>query len=192
MKAAEISEWDATLRATRKIQDKLQRPLDRGIITAVAGLRHLGFDTTSSCFGHFDRITGGPYIVIQPLEAVQFTHSIPKGKENTPAARKIRKKANKIRASELRRLLLVLNDFYKSNPEAIGALIVQSLPQTYISISAQTADTAYGEKKVQQRRILESNRRLFVALGSYLEALALDAADRQSTESIHPLRTQHR
>ena len=60
----------------KRITDKLGLPIDPEILPAVAAFRHRGFNTISSCAGHLDRSTGGPYIVFKSPDVPLFEEKL--------------------------------------------------------------------------------------------------------------------
>lgn len=54
--------WDSKRREIDEIGDKLGRGIDEGVKETVVALNMLGFNTTGSCEGHFDRLYLTPYI----------------------------------------------------------------------------------------------------------------------------------
>jgi hypothetical protein len=66
---AKEAAWKAALDHVNKITDKLGMPVDKGIVETVAVLQLLGVDTSMSCAGHSDRVTGGPYVIFESKEA---------------------------------------------------------------------------------------------------------------------------
>ncbi len=50
-------------------------PVDEGIETLVCALRLLGFKTTASCSGHADRITSGPYVMMESPRGARIYRS---------------------------------------------------------------------------------------------------------------------
>lgn len=57
-------QWQETVKQFSRTIDKLGRPVDVGILEAVAALNLLGIRTTASCEGHLDHGTYAPWVDI--------------------------------------------------------------------------------------------------------------------------------
>ena len=98
--------------------------VDPGIEELVTGLRLLGFDTVASCQGHADRVTGGPYVMIQSNQAqLVFAEHQKLADSSGEAARALLKRARDLNSREGHRLELLLDRYYESRAVIWGKVL---------------------------------------------------------------------
>jgi len=59
------SSWEEVSQRMSHVTDALGKPIDPGIFDTVVALNILGFSTTMSCEGHFERGIAGPWVDLQ-------------------------------------------------------------------------------------------------------------------------------
>jgi|ERR1035437_252838 hypothetical protein len=92
--------WRRAQVETRRLADRLGKPIDSKVIGAVAALRAFGFPTTGSCQGHLEWGKRAPW--------VDFSVSV------NPPKRPLPQRQKNLRSQ--RRLLKLLDEFYQYRP----------------------------------------------------------------------------
>ena len=116
--------WDQELERVRQLKDSLGMPVDPGIEDLVTVLRLLGFDTVASCQGHADRVTGGPYVMVQSKQAqLVFGEQQKLADSSGETARTLLKKARDLNTREGHRLELLLDRYYESRAVTWGKVL---------------------------------------------------------------------
>ena len=107
------------------IVDSLNHPIDRGIAESVAVLRLLGINTFSSCWGHADRLTGGPYVMFKSSEAKDLEPKLQAINDPLdPKFKRLRAKLVRANLRERAKLLPLLEDFYEGRPTPFGQRLI--------------------------------------------------------------------
>ncbi len=155
-----------------RLTDKLGLIIDPGIFDIVVLLRILGINTVSSCEGHLNRITEGPYIMFEALEINDYKNSI----VNEPHDLKNREykiqyeKAVSNNTQELNKMLILLDGFYNDRPVAINQrLIVRCIGSSTAQLICQGASLAYILNKNERKVLLEKNKLEMRAFANYLK-----------------------
>lgn len=107
--------WLQAKEETLLLVDKLGMPVDKGIVETVTVLRLLGLNTSGSCAGHFNRITSGPYVMFQSVQAIECLAELQTDniEKTSPAYRVARKKIIRFSVLEMNKLLPYVESFYK-------------------------------------------------------------------------------
>lgn len=161
--------WEREKRAARRLRDGLGKPVDRQAVDVVAILRLLGFSTTSSCGGHFDR-AATPYVAFRS-EDNQYERQRIEEANSSVAKQHWKKQAIQHNAAELGRLLGYLERFYTDRDVPLRRrLICQGFGVIGYRLTTQGADLVYVLSKDERRRLVIQQRQEFDAFTEFLKA----------------------
>ena len=149
----------------KKITDQLGKGIDPNIRELVVALRLHGINTTSSCEGHLDHITGGPYVMFESPAVHTHAHADPGYKNQYDAAAHANMK-------EVAKVLGLLDGFYKDRVVPIQQrLIVTHVGPLAGRLMCQGADLAYISDKGAQQELLAKNQHEAQAFADYLHKI---------------------
>lgn len=165
--------WLHMVRKVKTLTDGLGMPVDPGIVETVAILRLFGFITTMSCWGHLDRITGGPYVKIVSPEAKECEHKRKDiGDFTDPLYKQYELQAREANTKERQKLYMLLDAFYdKHTSQNAQHIIVGSRSLSSSDLYCQSADLAYMLDRTTRTALLTSNRQEMWAFTEYLKAI---------------------
>jgi hypothetical protein len=166
--------WTAMESQARSVTDKLGMPIDEGILEAVVVLRLLGFNTTVSCEGHVNRITGGPYVTFESEEALRYADQANQvdrtHRENKEGYSRLRNLAIHHSILQVQKLTPYLDKFYtKRETPFANRLIIRVFPMTYNCLKCQGAELAYVGDLAKKRDILLKNQLEMQAFTDFLK-----------------------
>lgn len=119
--------WESALEQVRQLKDANGVLVDEGIEDAVAAMGLLGFMTCMSCWGHSDRRTGGPYVMISSEEAKRLEGEwrVEAGRSgHSPGVKEKRDLASNEGARVRYRMHELLVDFYAKRSIDYNSVIV--------------------------------------------------------------------
>jgi hypothetical protein len=176
--------WQTAKLETRNVTDKLGMPVDKDIVETVSILRLLGFHTTASCGGHIRRITSGPYVIFESPKARHYAALARELNDSLNTRYKVlRRKADRLRALDLHRLSVYLDEFYQDRHLNYRAhLIIQSMPMTLNILKCHGAETALVADRITKKKIVEENR---AEMSAFTEHLKVRYFNRLVTSKIH-------
>ena len=108
------------------VADGLGHRIDPGILHAVAMLNELGVNTHASCEGHVGWATGGPYIDIVSPQYLPMKHEFRALGDDPSLSDKracLREKMKVANAVEGKKVLPILDEFYKDRQSSYGSRI---------------------------------------------------------------------
>jgi len=152
--------WERIQTDVRKIKDALGMPVDEGIFETVAVFKYLGINTTASCAGHIDRITGGPYVIFQSHDNHQLLTELKSiGDRKKPEYKEILHQIIRNNISEVRRILPYLKSFYSNRIVDYNQRIILDRSNILNNcISCQGADLAYDLTENERVELLKLNQ----------------------------------
>lgn len=150
--------------------DKLGMPIDSGILETVVMLNALGVNTTGSCYGHEDRITGGPYIMFHSSKALTLLKECKQITDRTnPEYKKLYNQAVVYNAAQIKKVLNLLEGFYEERRTPHSKrLIVRCFEASSCKLMCQNADLAHGSAPDERSKILQANQAEMGAFTGYL------------------------
>lgn len=150
--------WQTALDNTRAITDGLGMPIDEEIVETVAIMRLMGINTTMSCGGHLDRVTGGPYIMFSPREAKQWQEEC-RGIEDkmSPAYKHAYDMARKASLAEQSKLMKLLEEYYSNHQALYPQMLVAHNYVFGNRLYCQGVELANIASPAEQKQILADN-----------------------------------
>jgi hypothetical protein len=145
---------------TMQLVDRLGMPLDEGIADTVTVMRLLGINTTASCWGHLDRVTGGPYVIFSSPEAkpleLQYRQA---GDPHDPLFHRIRDQAVGLNLRERQKLLVHLDAFYRERLTSYGTrLVIMPIGPEGSQLQCQNAELANILSQTDRRHMVQSHQ----------------------------------
>lgn len=154
---------------TSHLVDKLGCPIDPKIQGIVAALRMHGIHTISSCEGHADRPTGGPYVMFESPKAHELREKYRSEEKGSKEYKFWHKKAVQENMPEIKKMLLLLEDFYKDRIVPNDQhLIVESFRCLDSVLMCQSADIACALSLTECKALLTKNQTEMQAFEEYL------------------------
>lgn len=160
-KLADAGEWVKTVR------DRLEKPIDKGIVDLVIVLRALGITTTMSCEGHPAWGTGGPYVDIEDPKAATLMHKFIRYKKLPPEADKVFEERNKLNMKYAPIVLALLEQFYKTRSVSAEDRIILKLQQD-IRIENQGSEINLFRTRAERVKHLKRYQKEFKAFTKFL------------------------
>ncbi len=155
---------------TIHLVDKLGCPIDPKILDVVAALRMHGIHTISSCEGHADRPTGGPYVMFESPKTRELREKYRSEEKGSKEYKFWHKKAVQENMPEIKKMLLLLEGFYKDRIVANDQhLIVRSFDSSIGELMCQSADIAYALGLADRKALLARNQAEMQAFEEYLK-----------------------
>ena len=153
------------------LKDKLGRAIDPGILELVVALRFHGVHTISSCEGHADRTTSGPYVMFEAPETHDFRRRYREAKDKKSTEyRHWHNKAVQANVPEVRRVLGLLADFYEHRLSPNDQhIIVRSFDASVGELICQGAEIARILPAAERELLLQKNRAEMQAFTDYLK-----------------------
>lgn len=170
MNDSQAQQFDLARQESKRLVDGLGMPLDDGIVDSVAILRLMGINTTASCWGHDDNVSGGPYVMFyaaesKPLE-LQYRQV---GDPRDPVFHQLRDQAVLLNLRERQKLLPSLDLFYRERLTPFGTrLIITSFGPEASRLQCQTAELAPALTEPERRNLLSSHQREMRAFTDFL------------------------
>jgi hypothetical protein len=160
----------------RTAVDKLGNPIDDGILETVIALTSLDVNTVSSCEGHFDRVTGGPYVMFEAPGVQKIVDDFRAIRNRLdPAYKRLYDKATIANAHQAQKVIKLLHEFYtfcaNTTDTIIPAeqrLVVHFLGPTACRLACQGADLAHIRGYKERAELLYRNRAEMQAFTKYL------------------------
>lgn len=112
------------------VTDKLGMPIDAQIIRPVAALRRYSFFTISSCEGHWNRRTGGPYITFESPEAPAYEEKLKQLVFDGPEFNALRNELMAKNLQERARFMALLDEYYGERTSPVRITIRNIGPGT--------------------------------------------------------------
>lgn len=134
--------------------DELGRTVDETIAPLVAALRMSGFHTVSSCGGHEDRRTCGPYVMFRCEPAHKFYDSHRSSGSDALAA------SQSMALREAHELLRLVKEFQNPLGGAQQRLSVRPLGYAHFRLCFEQADFDSMTPEPEFAAILEARRRI--------------------------------
>ena len=163
--------WDKVISEVRGLRDALGMTVDEPVVEAVAALRMLGLNTTMSCGGHLDRITGGPYIMFCSLQAYDIEQKYRALTRKDKRYHSLRAEARKLNLQERAKLTPYLNEFYKDRQVPYGnRLIITPVGAEGSRLKCQSADDGHILPTSSYKLILNAHRAELQAFTDFLKS----------------------
>lgn len=152
--------WEKARREVHQFKDKLGMPVDRGIVETVAILRLLGIHTTSSCAGHSDRVTGGPYVKFASVHNDHvFTRMKEAGDRTGPEYKRIFDEGTRNSLIEWQKIIPFLDSFYADRIVSYNQrIIISGFGPTDNCLMCQGADLGCIFDNQERNKLLKKQR----------------------------------
>jgi hypothetical protein len=168
--------WQTAVDRVKKITDKLDMPVDPEIVETVAILQLMGIDTSMSCGGHEDRITGGPYVMFTSKEAEAYRKKCANiGDPRDSLYKEFTGKAMAAIQNEQAKLYPLLDKFYSNRATPFAQrLMLRTLGLSVCRLECQGADMAVISKPRDRITILTNNRKEMADFTEFLKKTYLE------------------
>jgi len=146
-------------------------PVDRGIVETVAILRLLGIHTTSSCAGHLDRITGGPYVNFASVRNDQvFTKMKEAGDRKSSEYKRIFNEGTRNNLIERQKIVPYLDSFYANRiVPSNQRIIITGFGPTKNCVMCQGAEFGHILGDQERNELLNKNKNEMKLFTEYLK-----------------------
>jgi hypothetical protein len=152
-------EWLRALNEVAQLTDKLGMSVDEEIAKTVAVLYLLGFMTVSSCGGHIDRITEGPYVILRSRRALLLEEKLKESSMTDVERERIRGQIAMANFVDQARLFNLLCEFYTDSLQhPRSALTLRMIGMSDFRLNCLGSELAYIESLEDQKRRLKQNR----------------------------------
>lgn len=164
--------WQSVLAQVAGITDRLGMPVDKEIVETVAILQLFGFMTTSSCEGHADRITEGPFVILRSSAAFACEKQLMDiANRDSQEFADLKNKLTCLSIAEQRKLSTLLKDFYASRKQysAGEMLTLRMIGRSDFRLNCQGSELAYAEDAHARAERLARNRMEMKAFTEWLK-----------------------
>lgn len=175
MDTAQKKVWQQAKNEVRHLTDRRGMSVDPGILETVAAFRLLGINTTSSCAGHTERTSSGPYVAFVSVQTREYERQAQDiGDSSNREYKQLRQKAIESNIREMQKILPYLDQFYTNREVPYNQrLIIKNVGPIASYLMCQGADLMYIADKEQRKKILSNNRAEMRAFTEYLKLQTL-------------------
>lgn len=170
--------WLQQTRELAGVTDRLGAPIDSGILDTVIALQLLGLNTFSSCVGHPGRLTGGPYVMFEAVEAQELEPQLSELNPGSEAFRALRPRLVQANLLERAKLLPVLDQFYVGRGTPFeDRLVIEGIGREANRLKVQGIELMHVESATAQRdRLRRAQVEMAAFTGFLSDFLKVDEA----------------